>query len=70
MAKVNGTYYCVMIRFKSDGLVNYYNGRPAHHCYHAPNKLGAKKWKTAAGALRAMAKLPQHDNQELFVSEV
>ena len=69
MAKsFNGTYYCVYIQF--DTVTAYYNGKPSHHVYHSYTKLGAKKWKTAAGAHRAMAKVPKIPNQTIFVGEV
>ena len=76
MDSSTGTLYCIMIRFinratgQPTGDCAYYNGKPAHYQYHTYTRLGAKKWRTSEGAHRAMAKIPQHDNQEIFVSEV
>lgn len=64
-----GTIYVIMIQF-TDGTIKYYNGKPASHCYHAPNKLGAKKWKTFRGAEKALVRIPKHGNQQIFISEL
>lgn len=64
-----GAGFIILIKF-TDGEVKYYNGKPAHHVYHAPNRLSAKKWKRRADAERAMAKIPKHDNQSFSILEI